>query len=99
MATVELAAAPGRRASYGRLAASDAFLRRRAITARIVSFILFLAAALSVFITAGIVYILVYDFHPVLQGSFDLRLPDRHRMDAGVRESEIRHHHAWCPAR
>jgi phosphate transport system permease protein len=56
-----LATAPERRASYGRLVASDRFLRRRALTARIVSFFLFLAAALSVFITGAIVYILVYD--------------------------------------
>jgi len=61
MATVELAQASATRTSYGRLVASDGFLKRRAITARIVSFFLFLAAALSVFITVAIVYILVYD--------------------------------------
>ncbi|MCC6889487.1 MAG: phosphate ABC transporter permease subunit PstC [Hyphomicrobiales bacterium] len=46
---------------YGSLAASPAFLRRRAITAAVMRVVLFLAAALSVFITAAIVYILVYD--------------------------------------
>jgi phosphate transport system permease protein len=59
MATADLAAAVRTGASYGRLVASPAFLWRRAMTARIVSFFLFLAAALSVFITASIVYILV----------------------------------------
>jgi phosphate transport system permease protein len=61
MATVELPQRATMRSTYGRLNASAAFLRRRALTARIVSFVLFLAAALSVFITAAIVYILVYD--------------------------------------
>jgi phosphate transport system permease protein len=61
MATVELMQRASMRSTYGRLNASAAFLRRRALTARIVSFVLFLAAALSVFITAAIVYILVYD--------------------------------------
>jgi phosphate transport system permease protein len=48
-------------ASYGRLVASEAFLRRRALTGMVVRVFLFLAAALSVFVTAAIVYILVYD--------------------------------------
>ena len=62
MATVEFVQGPETAASYGRMVASSRFLKRRAITAKIVSFILFLAAALSVFITAAIIYILVYDF-------------------------------------
>jgi phosphate transport system permease protein len=61
MATVDWVEKPESRASYRSLVASEAFLWRRAFTARIASFILFLAAALSVFITAAIVYILVYD--------------------------------------
>jgi phosphate transport system permease protein len=61
MATMDLARSSVAPHAYGRLVATDAFLRRRALTARIVSFFLFLAAALSVFITAAIVYILVYD--------------------------------------
>jgi len=46
---------------YGRLVPSRAFLMRRAIIARVVSFVLFLAAALSVLVTAGIVFILLQD--------------------------------------
>jgi len=61
MATVEATRLSGTTMDYGRLVASEAFLKRRALTARIVSFILFLAGALSVFITAAIVYILLYD--------------------------------------
>jgi len=61
MATVELIESPTMRSDLGRLVASQAFLQRRALTARIVYVVLFLAAALSVFITAAIVYILVYD--------------------------------------
>ena len=47
--------------SYGSFTPSDAFLKRRAFTGNIVRAVLFLAAALSVFITASIVYILMYD--------------------------------------
>jgi phosphate transport system permease protein len=62
MATIDLTGAPPQAAaSYGRLFASEAFLRRRAVTGTVVRLLLFLAAALSVFITAAIVYILVYD--------------------------------------
>jgi phosphate transport system permease protein len=61
MATVEFARDSVKAASYGRLVASEEFLKRRAITGWIVRIALFLAAALSVFITAAIVYILVYD--------------------------------------
>ncbi len=57
MTTIEQAGA----ARYRRLAPSDAFLRRRAVIAQIARGVLFLAAALSIFITAGIVYILLYD--------------------------------------
>jgi phosphate transport system permease protein len=46
---------------YGRFVASDAFLRRRAALDGIMRGILFLAASLSVLVTAGIVYILLYD--------------------------------------
>jgi phosphate transport system permease protein len=60
MDTISVAVPPGP-ASYGRLAASEAFLRRRALTGMVVSILLFLAAALSVLVTAAIVYILVYD--------------------------------------
>ncbi|MBI4273585.1 MAG: phosphate ABC transporter permease subunit PstC [Rhizobiales bacterium] len=61
MATIDLASAPTQGAAGGQLVASAAFLRRRAITGAVVRVFLFLAAALSVFITAAIVYILVYD--------------------------------------
>ena len=61
MAIVDLAGASGKRAKYGELAASAAFLKRRAIIDRIMAAILFIAASLSVLITAGIVYILLYD--------------------------------------
>jgi phosphate transport system permease protein len=44
-----------------RLVASDAFLRRRALIGRLMAAILFVAAALSVLVTAGIVYILLHD--------------------------------------
>jgi hypothetical protein len=59
--TIESAAvqSPGH---YGSLVPSEAFLRWRAISGRLVSVVLFAAAALSVFVTASIiVYILVYD--------------------------------------
>ena len=46
---------------YGSFVASEAFLKRRELTAHVVRAVLFLAAALSVFITGAIVYILVYD--------------------------------------
>jgi phosphate transport system permease protein len=62
MATIQASAAPLAEAvQYGRLVPSEAFLRRRAIVARAVRIVLFAAAALSVFVTASIVYILVYD--------------------------------------
>ena len=61
MATVEFIRGSEKAASYGRLVASDEFLKRRAIIGWVVRIVLFLAAALSVFITAAIVYILVYD--------------------------------------
>jgi phosphate transport system permease protein len=61
MATVDLGYSYNEAMPYGRISASDAFLRRRMITGWIVRGILFLAAALSVLITASIVYILVYE--------------------------------------
>jgi phosphate transport system permease protein len=61
MATLDWADQSGRAARYGSLVATPAFLRRRALIGKLVAVILFIAAALSVFITAGIVYILVYD--------------------------------------
>jgi phosphate transport system permease protein len=63
MATVDNLSGPARRrsSSYGSLTASGAFLRRRALVGNIMRVVLFLAAALSVFVTAGIVYILMYD--------------------------------------
>ncbi len=62
MATIEMTGAPSLAAvEYGQLVASEAFLLRRKVIAWIVRIALFLAAALSVFITASIVYILVYD--------------------------------------
>jgi phosphate transport system permease protein len=61
MATVEPTLLSGTDTGYGRLVASPSFLRRRALTAKLVSFVLFLAAALSVFVTVAIVYILLYD--------------------------------------
>ena len=62
MATIDVTGVPSQgSASYGRLVASEAFLRRRAATGFVIRILLFLAAALSVFITAAIVYILVYD--------------------------------------
>ena len=53
--------APIERAAYGTLVASDAFLKRRALIANVMRIILFIAAALSVAITGGIVYVLLYD--------------------------------------
>jgi phosphate transport system permease protein len=62
MATIERAEATSLGAmQYGRLAASESFLLRRKIVAWIVRVVLFLAAALSIFVTASIVYILLYD--------------------------------------
>jgi phosphate transport system permease protein len=43
----------------GRLEISDAFLARRRIVDRIARTVLFCAAALSVFVTVGIVYVLI----------------------------------------
>jgi phosphate transport system permease protein len=48
-------------ARYGRFVASKSFLRRRAVVAGVMRGVLFLAASLSVLVTAGIVYILLYD--------------------------------------
>jgi phosphate transport system permease protein len=61
MATMELGRAFKRGANTERFVASEAFLKRRTLVAHLVKAILFLAGALSVFITAAIVYILVYD--------------------------------------
>jgi phosphate transport system permease protein len=61
MATVEAIRLSETSTNDGRLVATEAFLKRRALTGRIVGFILFLAGALSVLITAAIVYILLYD--------------------------------------
>lgn len=61
MATFEAIEPSAAAMKYGRLAASEAFLRRRAMIALTMSIFLFAAAALSVFVTASIVYILVYD--------------------------------------
>jgi phosphate transport system permease protein len=43
------------------LVATGSFLKRRALIGRLMAAIMFLAAALSVLVTAGIVYILLYD--------------------------------------
>jgi len=51
----------GHGAGYGRFVATDAFLRRRAIVDGVMRGVLFIAASLSVLVTAGIVYILLYD--------------------------------------
>ncbi len=61
MTTAELSGVSERRANYGRLVASEAFLRRRAITGNVIGVLLFLAAALSVLITAGIVFVLLQE--------------------------------------
>ena len=61
MATVDLGYSSREAMPYGRISASDAFLWRRMIIGSVVRGILFLAAALSVLITASIVYILVYE--------------------------------------
>ena len=61
MATVDLAYPSRATVPYGRMVASEAFLRRRLIAGWIMRVVLFLAAALSVFITGSIVYILVYE--------------------------------------
>ena len=50
-----------RKVPYGRFVASEAFLRRRAVLAGVMRAALFLAASLSVLVTAGIVYVLLYD--------------------------------------
>jgi phosphate transport system permease protein len=52
---------PGRASRYGSFAASEAFLRRRAFKSYVMHWVLFLAAALSIAITGGIVYVLLYD--------------------------------------
>ena len=56
-----LVSAPAGRAAYGTLVASEAFLKRRALKANVMRVVLFVAAALSVAITGGIVYVLLYD--------------------------------------
>lgn len=56
-----LDAAPPEGSRYGSFVASEAFLKRRALTAAVMRAVLFLAAALSVFVTAAIVYVLLYD--------------------------------------
>jgi phosphate transport system permease protein len=61
MTNAELALSVAKRRNYGALVATDAFLRRRALVAHVMKAILFLAGALSVFITAAIVYVLLYD--------------------------------------
>jgi phosphate transport system permease protein len=61
MATVELRRRPPAQTRYGELAASDAFLRRRALVGKIMAVTLFAAGSLSVLVTAGIVYVLVHD--------------------------------------
>ena len=50
-----------KRPAYGTLTASHAFLKRRALIAQVMRVVLFVAAALSVAITGGIVYVLLYD--------------------------------------
>jgi phosphate transport system permease protein len=59
LSSVDPAAPDGR--PYGSFVPSEAFLKRRALAALVVRVVLFLAAALSVFITGAIVYILLYD--------------------------------------
>jgi phosphate transport system permease protein len=61
MATTELSRSLGRQTSYGRLSVSAAFLRRRAVVGHIMAGMLFLAGSLSVFITTGIIYVLLHD--------------------------------------
>jgi phosphate transport system permease protein len=61
MATVELTRAPPRQARYGELAASAAYLKRRALVGHVMAAVLFLAGSLSVLITTGIVYVLLHD--------------------------------------
>ena len=56
-----MVAAEAWRTNYGRFTASDAFLKRRAITGQVVRGLLFLAAALSVFVTVGIVFVLLQE--------------------------------------
>lgn len=53
--------APPSAARYGTLVASEAFLGRRALIGTVMRVVLFLAAALSVFITAAIIYVLLHD--------------------------------------
>jgi phosphate transport system permease protein len=62
MTIAEWAGAPASATgAYGQIAASEMFLRRRMIINRLMQAVLFLAAALSVFVTGSIVYILVYE--------------------------------------
>jgi phosphate transport system permease protein len=51
---------PGR-TRYGSFVATEVFLKRRALTGAVMRGVLFTAAALSVFVTAAIVYVLLYD--------------------------------------
>jgi phosphate transport system permease protein len=60
-ADASFASAPENPRRYGSIAPNEAFLKRRALLAHAMSAVLFLAAALSVFITGAIVYILLYD--------------------------------------
>jgi phosphate transport system permease protein len=46
---------------YGSFVATEVFLKRRALTGAVMRGVLFTAAALSVFVTAAIVYVLLYD--------------------------------------
>ena len=59
LSSVDRAPPDGR--PYGSFVATEAFLKQRALMALVVRVVLFLAAALSVFITGAIVYILLYD--------------------------------------
>jgi phosphate transport system permease protein len=62
MSTSETAgASPMAGLQYGQLVASEAFLRRRQIVGWTMRIVLFLAAALSVLITVGILYVLLRD--------------------------------------
>jgi phosphate transport system permease protein len=56
-----MVAADAWRTNYGRFTASDAFLKRRAINGQVMRGLLFLAAALSVFVTVGIVFVLLQE--------------------------------------
>lgn len=63
MTTIDLPATqvPREETVYGKLAADKSFLKRRAFINSFMRVVLFLAAALSVFTTGAIVYILLYD--------------------------------------